>query len=119
MKSVDPPPIAYSLAAEAIGDLPAFATPEDMARAALDAAWATVTPQSRAVTREEIELVRELIGRGYMWAEIAQLMGCAVNRVEHVARSGNIRSRPGRRAEDEHVAGLEGLTEVVRKARDI
>jgi hypothetical protein len=118
MRSVEVPPLAQHLAAEAIGELPAFSTPELMASAALDVAWALVMPASRGVTREEIALVRELIARNYTWAETAGLLGCTISRVETITRSEGIRSVPGVRSEDRTPKGLEGLTETVRKARE-
>lgn len=119
MKTLEPPPLAYTIAAEAIGDMLLRSSPEELARAAVDAAWALLHPVSRAVTREEIGLTKALIDRGYTHEEISGLMGCTIGRVQGIARAGGINSAPrGRRPEDRRPEGLEGLTEVVRQARD-
>lgn len=120
VKSVETPPLALALAAEAIGDMPRLSTAEELARAALDAAWALVRLESRMVTHEEIALIRELVARHYTHVEIAGLMGCNITRIDTATRIGNIRADArGRRGEERHPRGLDGLVEVVRKARGL
>lgn len=116
--TLDPPRLALILAAEAIGDLPAFSTPEEMARAALEVAWALVPPARGAEIREEIALIRELVERRYHYQDIAFLMGRPVTRIETICEANGIRSHArGPRNAHNQPRGLEGLGDVVRKSR--
>lgn len=116
----DVPPIARAAAVEAVAALPAFSTPEELADAALDAAWPLV-PQDgrRSVTEIEVELVRRMVvDYRLSRTEVAEVLGCTRDRVDAIMR-GRVTTNgsAGRLGRNRWTPTTEGLAELLADAR--
>jgi predicted DNA-binding protein (UPF0251 family) len=114
----DVPAVALAVAAEAIAALPAFSSPEDMAQAALDAAWPLARANQR-ITEYEVEVARQLIGHYRLTQhEAAEQLGVTHERVRRICRRGRIVvGNAGRRGRNRWQPTTEGLAELVAVAK--
>lgn len=117
----DVPPIARAAATEAVAALPAFSSPEELADAALDAAWPLAPVGTRyGVSEVEIEVVRQIVSRYRLTRdEIAAALGCNHDRIDTIMRRGGITvgGTAGRRGKNAWKPTTEGLAELLDHAR--
>jgi hypothetical protein len=116
----DVPPVARAAAAEAIAGMPRLSTPEELADAALDAAWPLVPARvKRAVTELEVEVVRRLVVEHRMTRdEVAEALACTRDRVDVIMRRRiTAGGGAGRHGQNRWKCTPESLAEVLAEAR--